>query len=48
MSGLGPAFSNDDYDASVGNSNYNAFETSLRHSSKNLTFLLGIYLQQVD
>ena len=37
-SGLGPAFANDDYDASVGNSNYNAFEATLRHSSKSLTF----------
>src|SRR4029077_8113719 len=33
---LGPAFANDDYDASIGNSNYNSFQASLRHSSKNL------------
>jgi len=39
--GLGPNFSNDDYEASIGNSNYNAFEITARHSSKNLTFLIG-------
>ncbi len=48
-SGLGPAFANDDYDASVGNSNYNAFELSLRHSTKNLTFLIGYtYSKSID
>ena len=48
-SGLGPAFSNDDYDASVGNSNYNAFEATLRHSTKNLTFLIGYtYSKSID
>jgi hypothetical protein len=47
--GLGPAFSNDDYDASVGNSNYNALEVSLRHSTKSLTFLLGYtYSKSID
>ena len=40
-SGLGPDFANDDYDASVGNSNYHSFEASLRHSAKTLTFSLG-------
>jgi hypothetical protein len=39
--GLGPAFSNDDYDASIGNSNYNSFQASLRHSSGGLSFSLG-------
>jgi hypothetical protein len=39
--GLGPAFANDDYDASIGNSNYNSFQATLRHSSNGLTFLLG-------
>lgn len=39
--GLGPAYENDDYDATVGNSNYNAFELTLQHSTKNLTFLIG-------
>jgi hypothetical protein len=48
-SGLGSAFANDDYDASVGNSNYNAFELSLRHSTKNLTFLIGYtYSKSID
>ncbi len=48
-SGLGPAFANDSYDASVGNSNYNAFELSLRHSTKNLTFLIGYtYSKSID
>jgi hypothetical protein len=32
-------FANDDYDASIGNSNYNSFQTTLRHSAKGLTFL---------
>jgi hypothetical protein len=39
--GLGPAFANDDYDASIGNSNYNSFQATLRHASNGLTFLLG-------
>jgi hypothetical protein len=48
-SGLGPAFSNDDYDASVGNSNYNSFQATLRHSTKSLTFLLGYtYSKSID
>ena len=48
-SGLGPAFANDDFDASVGNSNYNAFEMSLRHTTKNLTFLIGYtYSKSID
>ncbi len=48
-SGLGPAFANDDYDASIGNSNYNAFEATLRHSTKNLTFLIGYtYSKSID
>ncbi|MGD0435838.1 MAG: carboxypeptidase regulatory-like domain-containing protein [Bryobacteraceae bacterium] len=38
---LGPAFANDDYDASIGNSNYNSLQATVRHSAKGLTFLLG-------
>ncbi|HYL76920.1 MAG TPA: TonB-dependent receptor [Bryobacteraceae bacterium] len=38
---LGPAFANDDYDASIGNSNYNSFQASLRHSSKNLELMIA-------
>ncbi len=40
-SGLGPDFANDDYDATVGNSNYNSFQTSLRHSGKRLNYSVG-------
>jgi Carboxypeptidase regulatory-like domain len=48
-SGLGTAFANDDYDASIGNSTYNAFEATLRHSTKNLTFLIGYtYSKSID
>jgi Carboxypeptidase regulatory-like domain len=48
-SGLGPAFANDDYDASIGNSNYNALEFTLRHSTKDLTFLIGYtYSKSID
>jgi hypothetical protein len=32
--GLGPAFSNDDYNASIGNANFNSFQTSMRHVTK--------------
>ena len=39
--GLGPSFSNDDYDATIANSNYNAFEFTLRHTTKTLSLLLG-------
>lgn len=38
---LGPAFANNDYDASIGNSNYNSFQASLRHSSKRLQLMLA-------
>ena len=38
---LGSNFHNNDYDASVGNSNYNAFEASLRHSSPRLDVMLA-------
>jgi hypothetical protein len=38
---LGPNYANDDYDASIGNSNYNSFQATLRHSAKGLTFLIG-------
>jgi hypothetical protein len=39
--GLGPDFQNDDYDASVGNSNYNSFQTSLHHAGKRYSFSIG-------
>jgi hypothetical protein len=38
---LGPAFANDDYDASIGNSNYNSFQASLRHSGKQLDLMFA-------
>lgn len=38
---LGPSFSNDDYDASIGNSNYNSFQANLRRSGQRLDFLVG-------
>ncbi|MGH9559329.1 MAG: TonB-dependent receptor domain-containing protein, partial [Bryobacteraceae bacterium] len=38
---LGSAFSNDDYDATIGNSNYNSFQATVRHSGKRLNFLIG-------
>src|SRR6202043_506200 len=40
-SGLGPDFANDDFDASIGNSNYNSFQASLRHTGKSLNFSVG-------
>jgi len=39
--GLGSNFSNDDYDASVGNSNYNSFQASIRHSAKDLDLMVS-------
>jgi carboxypeptidase family protein len=33
---FGPAFGNDDFESSIGNSNYNSFQTSLRHSGKRI------------
>jgi len=46
---LGPNFANDDYDASIGNSNYNSFQTTLRHSGKGLSVLIGYtYSQSID
>ncbi len=38
---LGPNFANDDYDASIANSNYNSFQASLRHSGPRLDFMLA-------
>jgi hypothetical protein len=38
---LGANFANDDYDASIGNSNYNSFEAGLRHSGNRLDFMLA-------
>jgi hypothetical protein len=38
---FGPAFSNDDFTASIGNSNYNSFQASLRHMGKRLSLMVG-------
>jgi len=38
---LGPNFNNDDYIASMGNSNYNALEISLRHTSRRLDAMIA-------
>lgn len=38
---LGPAFANDDYDASIGNSSYNSLQASLRHSGKGLDLMVA-------
>ncbi len=47
--GLGPDFANDDYDASVGNSNFNSLQVSFRHTTKSLTFSLGYtYSKSID
>ncbi len=43
---LGPNFANDDYDATIGNSNYNAFEATLRHSGKEASFLISYTLSK--
>ena len=40
-SGLGPSFANDDYDASIGNSNYNSFQAGVRHSGKGLDLMIA-------
>jgi Carboxypeptidase regulatory-like domain/TonB dependent receptor len=39
--GLGPDFGNDDYDATIGNANYNALEVTLRYTTRSLSFLAG-------
>jgi hypothetical protein len=38
---LGSAFANDDYDASIGNSNYNSFQANVRHSGKRFSLTAG-------
>jgi len=38
---LGPAFANNDYDASIGNSNYNSFQAGLRRAGKRLDLMLA-------
>ena len=38
---MGSNFGNDDYDGSIGNSNFNALELTLRYTTPNLNFLVG-------
>ena len=38
---LGSNFANDDYEGSIGNSNYNSFQASLRHTGKQLDLMLA-------
>ncbi len=38
---LGPNFQNDDYEGSIGNSNYNSFQASLRHTGKQLDLMIA-------
>lgn len=47
--GLGSNFSNDDYDNSIANSNYNAFQATLRYTTNNLNVLFGYtYSKSID
>jgi len=39
--GLGADYGNDDYDATIGNANYNALEVTLRYATSDLSFLAG-------
>jgi hypothetical protein len=42
-------FANDDYDATIANSNYNSLQVTLRHSFKGLSFLIGYtYSKSID
>jgi len=43
---LGSNFSNDDYQGSFGNSNYNSLQASLRHSGKQLDLMLAYTLSK--
>ena len=38
---LGSNFANDDYDSSIGNSNYNSFQATVRHSSRRLDLMVA-------
>jgi hypothetical protein len=47
--GLGCNFGNDDYEASIGNSNYNSFQASLRHTGHGLDVTAGYtYSKSID
>ena len=47
--GLGCNFGNDDYEASIGNSNYNSFQASFRHTGHGLDITAGYtYSKSID
>jgi Carboxypeptidase regulatory-like domain/TonB dependent receptor len=47
--GLGCDFGNDSYEGSIGNSNYNSFQASLRHTSRGLNLTVGYtYSKSID
>ncbi len=47
--GLTCAFGNDDYDGSVGNSNYNSFQATLQRRTKNLNLMIAYtYSKSID
>ncbi len=47
--GLGCAFGNDDYEGSVGNSNYNSFQATLQRKTANLNLMLSYtYSKSID
>ena len=46
---FGSAFGNDDFEGSLGNSNYHSFQATLHHSGKRLSLLLGYtYSKSID
>ncbi len=46
---LGSNFSNDDYEGSFGNSNYNSFQASVRHTGRQLDLMLAYtYSKSID
>lgn len=46
---FGPAFANDDFEGSVGNSSYNSLQATVRHTGHGLTLLLGYtYSKSLD
>jgi hypothetical protein len=47
--GLGCAFGNDDYEGSIGNSNYNSFQATLQRRTKNLNLMIAYtYSKSID
>ena len=47
--GLGCAFGNDDYDGSVGNSNYNSFQATIQRRTKSLNLMIAYtYSKSID